>query len=193
MSNSQKNDNEQEFKVGDHLVKFGKLYKITKIKEEKIGDSEEKERMIYYRPVYIKRERHNVLCSIPEKNVNKIDIRRPHSKKALNNFLKNVAEITQADKKLRTKKVKTYVYTNNLDDVAYYMKNLWLEKKDPDINYVTSKRRVFEKLLATSKEEIAHTFDISLKKAEKKIFKALKKNNEKEKEEEEEETEENTN
>jgi RNA polymerase-interacting CarD/CdnL/TRCF family regulator len=176
VSKSQDNEKNHEFKVGDHLVKFGKLYKITKIKEEEVADSKKTERILYYRPVYIQRERHNVLCSIPEKNVNKIDIRRPHDKKKLTTFLENLTEITQSENKLKTKKVKTYVYTNNLNDVAYYMKNLWLEKKDPDINYVTSKRRVFEKLLATSKEEIAHVFDISLESAEKRIFEAIEKN-----------------
>jgi len=155
-----------QYKKGDALVRFGRVYQIFKIKDKKVKG--EKQPVLFYKRVFPGRAG-NVTCSIPAANLNKIETRRPHLKKDFTEFFKVLKKTTLSeDEDLKINGIKN---PQNLDfsDQAILIKKLWLEKKDPAIKTSFSKKNLLSSLLRSVKEELAYVYQLDLDAAQEKI------------------------
>jgi RNA polymerase-interacting CarD/CdnL/TRCF family regulator len=159
------------FKKGNFLVKFGKIYKISD-KEEKIVNNKKKT-VLYYKRYKPKNDREKITCSIPLSNLDKAKIRKPLSKSKLKEFIELLKKNMKTAKKINVNRSKDAIYTNEIEGKAGILKRLWLEKRNPDKKLSYSKKQLFSRLIDSITEEMAFIFNISTKKAEKKIISAL--------------------
>ena len=160
------------FKVGDKIVRFGQLYRIFKIKRQKTKGKEE--RTIFFRAYFRTKQNRTLTCSIPVKNIDKATIRRPISKKELKILLKKFSKKFDIKKPISLAQVRGVLDLNDMDETAWILKNLWIEKKDKSKNFSESKKNVFRALKKQLIEEVACVSGISLVKAREKIKAVLK-------------------
>ena len=158
-----------QYKNGDTLIRFGKVYKIFKIKDKKVGGKIQP--VIFYKKLFPGRVG-NITCSIPVANLEKIKIRKPYSKKEFNEFLKLLKQNVDMEQDLNINNIKD-PHSLSLSDMATLMKRLWVEENDPDMKSSFSKRNLFSELFDLIKEEIAHVWGIDLDQAKEKIELAL--------------------
>lgn len=114
-------------------------------------------------------------CSIPVKSLEKTNIRRPINEKRMKKILTLLA--SKADDTLNlveTTDAKEVLGVNKAGKTAKILKSLWLEKQDETKNFTRSKESAFKHLVERLSEEIAYAGHISLKTAEIKIRRALK-------------------
>ncbi len=161
-----------QYKVGDKIVDFGRVYNIFKIE----GNSKSGTKIIYFRPYYTSKKDCGLTCSIPVKNLEKTNIRKPISKKRMKKILSILAtRISYTQDPIEITDAKEVLGINRTGKTAKVLKKLWYEKQDESINFTRSKENTFKHLIERLSEEIAYAGDFSLEIAEVKIRKALKK------------------
>jgi RNA polymerase-interacting CarD/CdnL/TRCF family regulator len=161
----------KNYKVGDKIVDFGQVFRIFKIKKEKDSNGE-LERIIYFRPYFSQKEKNSIVCSIPVKNIEKAEIRRPISKDKLKGLIKMLKKKKDLDEAPDINKVRELLKTNELLEVVSVIKTLWSDKKKSEV-FSTSKNTVFNSAIDMLAEEFAIVDGVSLEKARKKICSAL--------------------
>lgn len=153
----------KRFKVGSIIVDFGQVYKVFKIRNQKL----------FFKPYFKTKENRTLICSIPIINIDKTKIRRPLSRNKLNQLLK--ASLKRSEVRLpgtmsRTKEV---LNLNEPDKLIQVLKSLWLEKNDETINFTKNKKEIFELTTRRLMEEVAYVSHLTLLRARKKINRAL--------------------
>lgn len=159
------------YKKGDILIKFGKVYEIFKTSVKKVNDK--KQSIIFYKRLYKEPARDTIISSIPIKNLQKANIRKPFMKKKIESFLQLLREKQEAFEDISFRKKN--VLLSDMDEKAEILKSLWNDKTDEELSFPLSKKRMFQSVVDSVKEEIAYVYKIDLKEAEKKILKALQK------------------
>ena len=163
-------DHKDSFQVDDVLVKFGKLYKIFQIKTKEI----ENKKVAYYKPIFIKNKRDEMICSIPLANISQAFFRKPLSKTDYQEFLSNLSKKRESFKeKVLIKSFSDLSGSDNLEKKSLLLSHLWYRKQHPDINLSTSEQNLFADLIESVLEELAFVLGLNLETAKKKIFSNL--------------------
>lgn len=162
------------FKRGDLVIDKGRVYKIFKVRKEENEDGEE-QRIVHYRPLFENRKNETLEVSIPAENMKKSGIRKPVSKKKMKEYLKSLEKLKKMDKRLNIKSAKAVLGDNDIEETVDMLRMSWADRQNEDVNFTTSKRRVFKRLKNRVAAEMAAIEDISLNDAQKKINEALSK------------------
>jgi len=163
---------EKKYKVGDKIVDFGRVYRIFKVDNSR----EDEDKIIHFRPYFKTKKDGGMTCSIPVKNLDKTNIRRPINKDRMKEILDQLS--TKASDRIslvETSDAKEVLGINKATKTAITLKELWAEKQDETKNFTRSKEMAFKHLIERLSEEIAFAGNTSLEKAETKIRSALKK------------------
>lgn len=156
-----------DFQSGDVLVRFGKVYKIFKVKKNK------KQKSIYYKPLYVRTKRNNeLICSIPLQNIKQTKIRRPLSKAKFEDFLISLNKLMKDETKVDLKD-KEIFYSINLTKKSKVLRKLWKAKHNLDRKISATEKNFFNRLIESTKEELAYLFEIDPDQAEQKIYSEL--------------------
>lgn len=148
-----------KFKKGNKLIEMGKVYKVFKI-EEKI---------MYYRPYFINSTNNTLICSIPEKNIYPNDLRKPVSKKELDEILIYLSEKPKRDIEYDTLKAQIDLKLNDIYETAKVLRLCVRERNKEGKNYTKTKKDVLNNAIEMMVEEVALVFEISLEEAQQKI------------------------
>jgi RNA polymerase-interacting CarD/CdnL/TRCF family regulator len=163
-----------QFKVGDKVVDFGQVYRIYKIKKDRTLDGK-REDCLHYKPYFKSEKNQSLVCSIPRSNVEEENVRKPVSKKKINEVLKLLGQKPSGETTINVIKASVYLKENNPIETARLLKILWLEKQGNKENKLsTRKKMISENAMRHLVEEIAVVQNISLKKAKEKISGRLK-------------------
>jgi len=162
-----------KFKVGDKIFHSGQVYRIFKIKRQKIKGKEEK--IIFFRPHLRTRQNRTLVCSLPVNNIDKTNIRRLISKKELRPLLKKLSKKSDIRKPINLVQARGVLSLNDIYETARILKSLWIEKNDKSANFTESRKNVFRLLMKQLVEEVAFVNGTSLSLAGEKIKTALEK------------------
>ena len=155
--------NKKSFRVGDKIVDFGQVNRIFKIKEK----------IIFFRPYFKTKQNKTSTCSIPLKNIVKTNIRKPISKKELEQLLKSLSKKSDLKTPINITRVKGILNLNDPHETARILKSLWMEKNDESTNFTKTRESVFKIAANRLVEEVALVNGVTLGKAEKQIKAAL--------------------
>lgn len=161
-------------KVGDKIVEVGGVYRIFKIiKKKSLEDKPESH--AFYKPLYKHKDNKTVICSIPQANVEKANIRKPVSKKKMSRALGLLGQMPNGENKILATEAKGLLKENDPIKSARALRLLWLDKKDESRNFSLGKKTIYRQAMRGLMEEIAVVYSIGLIKARKKIMYRLKK------------------
>jgi RNA polymerase-interacting CarD/CdnL/TRCF family regulator len=160
----------KRFKVGSKLIEKGVVYRVYKIEIEKTNGKVE--RVIHYRPYYTDYVNSTLVCSIPESSLDE-NIRRPVSKKEINELLRDLSKKSRKRNSLDAVKAKKILNSNDIHKTAKVLKKYWREKKRNGASFTGTKRGILEIAINRIIEEIAIVKGTSLDKAKKEITSAL--------------------
>ncbi len=166
--------NTQSLKVGDKIIRFGKVYEIFKLVEEKNPETEELEKVIYFKPVYESRESQTLICSIALSNLELTDIRRPLTGEEVDELLDFLKSKIKMKNRFNTRSAKELIRSNERKEIAMILKKLAIGKRDTDINFTYTKKRLFKSALKKLQEEVALVKGVSTKEAQEMIIEILK-------------------
>jgi RNA polymerase-interacting CarD/CdnL/TRCF family regulator len=170
-----KMNNSQQFQVGDKIVDYGQVYRVFKIKKDRIFNGE-KEDCIYYKPYFKIDKSQSLVCSIPQSNIEEANLRKPVSKKKINETLQLLAKKPDDEIKVTIKEAEAYFKENDPVETARLLRLLWLEKQDEEKKgLATRKKMMYQNALRHLVEEMSVVQKIGLKEAKKKIRRRLKK------------------
>lgn len=162
----------KKYKVGDKIVEIGQVFRIFKIKREKNGEGEY-ERVIYFKPYYNTKYATDLVCSIPEKNIDKTHIRKPISRGELKVLFQKLKKRKRIADFPSITKTKENLKSADLSDTINVLKILYREKKKKPESFTKSKKEVLNSALDKVVQEFALVSGASLEKARKKINLAL--------------------
>ena len=167
-------NNHKAFKVGDKIIDHGQTHRIFKIGKKKTFDAQEK-RIIYYRPCLIDDNDGKITYSIPIKNIDKTQIRRPILEKELREILEELSEAIEEEDQLNTVQLRETLRLNSPHKTAQILKILWFDKDDESTNFSKQKQDVFKTAMKRLIEEVALVTKTSLIQARQKVESALEK------------------
>jgi RNA polymerase-interacting CarD/CdnL/TRCF family regulator len=164
---------DHKFKIGDKIVRFGRVYGIFKISVEENPDTGEDEELIYFKPVYESQANRTLICAIPISNIELTNIRLPMSEEECDSLLDLLDSKYEMKGRFNTRLAKEVLKTNEPEKIAMMLKKLAIVKRDPDVNFTYTKKTVFRQGLKRLQEEVALVKGISLEEARKKLIKML--------------------
>lgn len=165
--------NTQSFKVKDKIVRFGKVYEIFKISQEKHPETGELEEIIHFRPGYETQANQTLTCSIAVSNLDLTNIRKPMSEKEVDELLEYLGSELEMKGRFNTRSAKETIKSNEPKKIALILKKLAIVKKDPDTNFTYTKKRLFKRALSRLQEEVALVKNLQLEEAQELILKLL--------------------
>lgn len=167
---------DNNFKLGDKIVRFGRVFEVFEIKKEELPDSEEKQDVIYFRPMYKSNSTRSLICAIPVQNLDKTNMRRPMSKDRFKELLSLLKEkVDDPFKRFNTRQAKEVLKTNEPKKIALILKRLAVVRRDPDTNFTYTKKRLYRMGMKRLQEEIALVKEMELSKANEMLERILKK------------------
>lgn len=156
------------YKVGDKIIEFDRIFEIFKI--EYIKDQNgKKEETMFYKTYFVEEVLNPITCSLPVKNLDLTDIRKPVSKKELGEILKRLKKGKTKTLFSNVDQIKDLLKTNDLYDVVKAVKILQKEKRDNQEKFNKNKKDLLVKALKMIAQEYAIINKISLETAEQKI------------------------
>lgn len=168
-------NNNKKFKVGDKIVRFGKVYRIFKISKQKTFEGKE-EKTIFFRPYFkTKKEERDLIFSFPIEKIDKVNIRRPFSKRRLEELLSGLSKKSDIKEYINVAKTREVLTQNDLNKTVEILKTIWREKKNESKILTKSKKDIFDLSMRYLAEEAAFVLGVSLGTARKKVKKALEK------------------
>ncbi len=165
--------NIKNFSVGDKIIKFNKVYIIFKIIKQQIKDKTEK--IISCKPFFKTERKNSLTLSIPVENLDKTNIRKPISKKELKRLLTELSKTSDREIPIDLEKINKELNLKDPNIHIEVLKCLWKEKNDETISFTKTRSNMLGSTIKLLLEEVALVSGISLKEAEQKIKKALKK------------------
>lgn len=160
---------QNDYKENDVLVKFGKLYKIFQIKSKEIEDTTKK--IVYYKPLFIKNKRDEMVCSIPLNNIKKALMRKPFAQEEYKNFLSRLSQRRDSFKeKVQIKSFTDLSTSDDLEKKSLIISHLWYRKQNPDINLSTSEQNLLTDLIDSVTEELAFVLGLNVDSAKEVIL-----------------------
>lgn len=165
---------QKSFRVGDKIVDFGQVFRVFKV-EQKKNDQGEPEQLVYFKPYYKTKQNQGLVCSIPTKNIEQTQIRRPVSKNMLQKLLQNLSQKPKEKKPINTKKAHSVLNLNDIGETIRVLRRYWLDKKNQETNLTKAKKDILELSQRRLVEEIAFVLGIPVTKAREKVEKRLQK------------------
>ena len=141
--------------------------KISKIKNRQT-DSGKSQKLIQFKHFYTNNNNEDLLFSIPTKNLAKANIRRPITKKKLQQLFKSLSQVSQKDR-INPAKAKLWLTENDPFKTAKVLKRLWADKLNESTNFSRTKKDLMETALKRLEEEVAFLEKLPLKKARERI------------------------
>lgn len=169
-------DSEREkisLKVGDKILRFGQVYRVSRI--QKNASNKEEGKLVFLRPYFKNRRNRSLIYSIPMESVNKVEIRKPISKKAISKLLKTLSKPAKTKGQTNIAKAKRDLKLDDPDEASEILKLLWKENKKSPGNLSKTKKDFLKLVMEPLIQEVAFVLGISLAKAKQKIGKALEK------------------
>jgi len=163
---------DRQFRVGDKIVDFGQVCRISKIKKSSKG---KKEKTIFFRPFFRTKLNKTLIYSVPLDNINKTKIRKPVSKKKLRQFLKELSRKLKIKEPVDVNGAKEALNSNDLHKIGAILKALQLERNDESKKFGKAKKDILDLAMERLIEEIAFVSEVSLVKSRKKIEAVLRK------------------
>ncbi len=154
--------------VGDILVRFGRPYKIQKIKKGKKDDSE----TLVMKPCFT-RSNSPLTYSIPVKSISDACIRKIQTKQKIKKLLQSLQKQPKSTNKMNTQVVKSIVQKDDMKESIQTIKRLWFEKHSPEHKFSITKRNALKKLMRRFVEEVAVVMGTPLQETRKKIEQSL--------------------
>jgi RNA polymerase-interacting CarD/CdnL/TRCF family regulator len=156
-------------KVGDKIMDNGQVQRVYEIKtREKNGETV---KIALFRPYYKKGKDTTVLSSVPVKNFNEANIRKPMDKSTLKD-VRAVLKDGVENSELELKDLKEKMNENDPFETATVAKYLWIEKKDRE-KLPPSKKKIYKKALRALSEEFAYAMGKRPEKAKASVKRAL--------------------
>lgn len=163
-----------KFKKGDLIIDKGRVYKIFKVEVEKDDEGKE-ERLIFYKPHFTSKKNETLEVSIPEKNMKSGEVRKPVDEEKMDEYMESLTKLKKMEKRLNIKSAKAVLGNNDIDETVEMLRMSWSDKENEEVNFTTSKRRVYKRLKRRVAMELAAVEDIDINEAEKRINTALSK------------------
>ena len=165
----------RKFRIDDKIVRFGRVYRIFKIKKQKTFKGK-KEKTIFFKPYFkTKKEERDLIFSLPIEKISKINIRKPFSKNEIRELLSRLSEKSDVKEYINVTKAREVLTQNDPNKIVEILRTLWGEKNDESKNLTKSKKDIFKLSIKHLVEEIAFVLGISLVTARKRVRKALEK------------------
>ena len=161
----------KRLKIGSKIIEGGKVYRVFEIEEKKVNGKIEI--IIHYQPHYTDISNKTLVCSIPESSLKKINVRRPVSKKEMNELLGGLSKRSKKRNALEIVKAKSILSLNDIYKTVIVIKRYWREKKKEGDSFSKSKKDILDMAINKTVEEVALVTGISLSKAKDKIIIAL--------------------
>lgn len=161
------------YKRGDKIVENGRVYFI--FKTEQIRSEGKSESVVHYRPFFVNSTNRSILGSIPEKNIETSNIRRPASKGDIGKILQYLSEKTDQD--LTTDDLAVLndmLKLNSSYEYARVLKKCLSKLKSAGEKFSLDKKGIIYQTVGLMLEEIALVMNISLDKAHEEITTAAK-------------------
>jgi len=152
--------------VGSKFIEMGRVYRVFKIEQNKAG-----ERILHYRPYYKALSNSTTICSIPEKNLERGNIRFPVSRTELKGVIESLSA-TDGGMEADVVESKSVLKENDIYKSAEILKCFWCERQKEE-EMKKSKRDVMELAIERIVEEVALVHKVSLEKARADILSAL--------------------
>jgi RNA polymerase-interacting CarD/CdnL/TRCF family regulator len=162
----------KKYKIGDNIIELGKVFRIFKIGREKNNDGQY-ERVIYFKPYFDDKLSKGLTCSIPVKNINRANIRKPINKKMLSELLLKLKKSRIALNISQIAELKKYLNSSDPSDTVELIKLLYKEKKNKPDNFSSNKKYMLNLSLDKIVQEFALVGRVSLEKARENINLAL--------------------
>lgn len=160
-----------KLKVGSRIVEQGKVFRIFKI--ELRGNGEGEQRILHYKPLFNTGPDTQIVCTIPEENLQDASIRSPAKKNFVKEILDSLTNWKRTREEYETDDAKDILKENDLEKTAGVLKAFWKEKYNSE-TITKGKRDVLETAVERMREEVAYVTNTTPEKAEKKIMSALK-------------------
>lgn len=160
------------YKVGDKIVEFGRVFTIFKIRRRKNSDGDI-EKVIYFKPFYKTKDVSDIVCSIPESNIDKTQIRQVSTKKEFRLLINKLKKKKNLEEFPAIDKAKALLNSSDPADTARVLRKLWIERNETIENFSRSKRDIYNLAMERLVQEFATVSGFSLEKARKRIDLAL--------------------
>ncbi len=160
-------------KIGRIFVDGGSVYIVHKIKVEQTKDKTEK--IIYYRPYYKSISNNTLECSIPESSIELSNLKEPHTKPEINEFLEYLASKTVKKEDVDLENPQTVLNLNDIYKLAYVIKYFWKEYNTEGATLTKTKYNLLNKAIDAITEEVALVLGVTLERAKELITKELNK------------------
>jgi RNA polymerase-interacting CarD/CdnL/TRCF family regulator len=158
-------------KIGSKIIEQGKVYRVFGIEKKKVDGK--MEIIIHYQPLYTNVTNNTIVCSIPESRLKRINVRRPVSKKEMDELLEDLSKRSKEKDSLEIVKAKLILGLNNIYKTAAVIKRYWREKKQEGDGFSKTKNDILNMAIDRSVEEVALVNETTLSKAKDKIIVAL--------------------
>jgi len=163
----------KKLRVGDKIIDLGQVFRIFKIERKKDNNGKPEE-VIFFKPYYQTEKTHDMICSIPVKNINQTNIRKPIKKSEFKALIERLKKRKSINDFYDLNKAKILLKSNNPLDIVNLLRSLNTEKKEKKENFSKSKQDVLRKTINLLIQEFALVSKITLEKAREKIDSALK-------------------
>jgi len=164
---------DKKFKVGDKIVRFGKVFEIFKTSKEENIDTGEVEEMIHFKPAYETNANQTLICCIAVSNLDLTNIRRPLTEAEVDKLLDYLKSKIEMKSRFNTRSAKETIKSNEPEKIALILKKLAIVRRDPDTNFTYTKKRLFRRALKRLQEEVALVKGLSLEEAQELILNIL--------------------
>lgn len=160
-----------KIKIGSKIIEGGTAYQVFKIENTKNGS--ETQSIVFYKPCFDNSNSSDIVCSIPEHNINPPDMRRPVSKKEMEEVFIFLSKKTTSNAEVDIMKSKDVFRLNDIFKTAEVLRDVFKEKILKGEEFSKSKRDLMDASVGKMVEEIALVYRVSLEGAKKKLFVAL--------------------
>lgn len=160
-----------KIKIGSKIIEGGTAYEVFKIKKTK--NNGETQSIVFYKPCFENSNSSDIVCSIPEHNITPPDMRKPVSKKEMEEVFIFLSKKTRGSTEVDIMKSKDVFRLNDIFKTAEVLKDVFKEKMIKGEEFSKSKRDLMDASVAKMVEEIALVYRVSLEGAKKKLFVAL--------------------
>lgn len=159
-------DRTTKFSVGDLLVRFGKILRISEINSD----------TIQMRPFFQMKMNNGLTYLINNKNLYKDNIRKLVSKETLKQLFNKVFLTNTETAEINVVESRSVLSEQGLEESLQLIKMLWLEKKSHTGNLPGGKLTLYQQAVDQASEEIAAVKGILPQQAKLLLLAALKKN-----------------
>ncbi len=137
---------EDNFKVGEYIIDSDQIFKVSKIDSDRL----------YYQPINTDGRYQTIHGSIPIKNVSSSGFRRLLSAKDFKNFIIELTKIKPAPEfPIDSKMFKETLWENDPFKIIPLLKQLWLQKNKPNVNFSGNNRDTLESILTHLTDEFS--------------------------------------